>query len=141
MQNEFIDDKGLEFVAGKDTDDFWGGADECGSQRFELYIQAGEDGPSQVQVSRYDAFIERFDDICVELQGKFESLLKTLDAATAVRFAKARVLIDIVLIRAENTGDDIELSCRAVVRKFIFRKRMLIGVGITNNHVTALDRI
>ncbi len=141
MQEEFIDEKGLEFVAGKETDDFWGGVDECGSQRFELYIQAGEEGPSPVQVSRYEAFVERIDDICFELQNKFSYLLKTLDNSTAEKFAKAKVLIDIVLVRKENTGDDIELSCRAVVRRFIFRKRMLIGAGITNNHVTALDRI
>jgi hypothetical protein len=139
MTQDFIEEKGLEFVAAPDIGDFWGGVDECGEHSFELFITASEAGPTSVQVEQYRSLCANFGSVYSSIRERYLAHLAAMDAGKRGKWQNVPIRVIFVNVYDDHRNGDVELTCMASRRHFIFTRRLNFLATVRDNRVVSLE--
>ena len=140
MLDDFIRQKEMMFVKGKDMPDFWGGVDSHGDHSYELFFTAGKaEGPSHGQLATYNSFLESVDEVCGEIHTRVKALLLSAGPEVWQRYKNSPLGLLFVSVFPEHSEDDIELTCEISRKGFLFRKRKSMVARIRDNTVVSVN--
>lgn len=136
MNDDFIRDHNMELIRDDDIGDFWGGDDVQGGHHFDVFVTAGEEGPSPRQIEHYRNLVRSFDRILSESTAALQqSLHESIDPQhTGYRDLPIQVIF--VSVLRDGDENDIELTYEIERRVFFFKKRLSAVVCLKNNRLT-----
>jgi len=140
MREDFIKQYGLEFFeATENSDPFWGGVGTFNNSKYELYFRADGNGPTPVQLARFEKLMQGADEICEAITNKVRERLMFQNPGRWEKFRDAVVEFEIVGFHQDNEFVQIEILGSLRRANGFLRRRERWNAKIRDNRLTELE--